>query len=195
MSHGTGTRQRIETSMVQLMRRQGYGATSIKHLVEEAEAPIGSIYHFFPDGKRQVAAEALTSSGAAYIALVPTLMDPHPDLGEALRAFFAAAAEDLERSGWATMCPVVSVGAEVAEVEPALQSACADVVNGWIEQASAYFVSRGLEPPSARTLTLAALSALEGAFLIARITRSADVLRSSGEVLAATVQARTVTAT
>lgn len=179
----TQTPDRIVTAMGQLMRHQGYGATSLKHIVDAAGAPIGSVYHFFPQGKRQVAADALRSTAAAYIALVPLVMDPHVDLGDALRAFFVAAAEDIESAGWATMCPVVMVGAEVADLEPELREVCADIVDGWIDQASAYFVGRGLAPAQARMLTLAALASLEGAFSIARITRSAEALRVAGDVV------------
>jgi AcrR family transcriptional regulator len=189
----TQTPDRIVAAMGQLMRHQGYGATSLKHIVDAASAPIGSVYHFFPQGKRQVAADALRSTAAAYIALVPLVMDPHADLGDALRAFFLAAADDIESAGWATMCPVVMVGAEVADREPELRSVCASIVGGWIDQGSAYFVGRGVAPAEARLLTLTALSALEGAFSIARITRSAEALRVAGDVvaeLAASLQSR-----
>lgn len=180
----------MTAAMADLMRRQGYGATSLKHLVDASGAPIGSVYHSFPGGKRQIATEALRASGAAYIALVPAIMDGYDDLAEGLRAFFVSAAEDMENAGWATMCPVVAVGAEVAEVEPGLRDVCAVVVTGWIDQASDYFVSRGLEPAHARSLTLAALAALEGAFSIARITRSPEALRTAGDLVADAVGPR-----
>lgn len=166
------------------MRHQGYGATSLKHIVDAAGSPIGSVYHFFPQGKRQIAADALRSTAAAYIALVPLVMDPHEDLGDALRAFFLAAAEDIESAGWSTMCPVVMVGAEVADLKPELREVCASIVGGWIEEASAYFVGRGVAPAQARVLTFAALSSLEGAFSLARITRSAEALRVAGDIVA-----------
>ena len=85
------TRDRLVAAMADLMRFQGYGATSVKQVVDHASAPIGSLYHFFPQGKRQIAADALRSTGAAYIALVPVLLDPHDDLSSGLRAFFDAA--------------------------------------------------------------------------------------------------------
>jgi AcrR family transcriptional regulator len=170
--------------MTQLMRRQGYGATGVKDITREAEATVGSVYHFFPEGKRQIAEDALRASGGAYIALVPLLMEPHPNLAKAIRAFFAAAAEDIERAGWATMCPVAAVGAETADVEPQLREVCAGIVESWIDDATDYFRHRGLTPVAARELTLAALASLEGALLLARITHSTDALHAAGRAVA-----------
>ena len=50
--------------MTELLRVQGYAATSIKQLAEAAGAPTGSIYHHFKGGKREVAAAALRQAGA-----------------------------------------------------------------------------------------------------------------------------------
>ncbi|MBB5917315.1 AcrR family transcriptional regulator [Nocardia transvalensis] len=181
----TSTRERILTAAAELMRRQGYGATSVKQLTAAARAPIGSLYHHFPEGKQQIAAEALRTSGAAYIQLLPLLMDPYPDLRTAVPAAFDAAADDMERSGWMNMCPVGTVAGEVADSEPELRAVAAEVVSSWTDQGAAYFVSRGLAPGPAREFTLALLSALEGAFILARTLRSPDPLRAAGHAMAA----------
>lgn len=101
----TTTRARIVTAMSELMRRQGHSAAGVKQLGAAAGAPMGSIYHHFPEGKHQVAAEALRTTGAAYIQLLPLLMDPYDDLREAVPAAFATAAEDLEQTGGPTCAP------------------------------------------------------------------------------------------
>ncbi|MEP6648981.1 MAG: TetR/AcrR family transcriptional regulator [Lapillicoccus sp.] len=185
MTESTATRDRIIEATAQLMRYQGYGATSVKQVVEQARVTTGSLYHFFPKGKRQVAAAALQTTASSYIALVPLLMDPHDDLGDAVRAFFGAAADDMELAGWATMCPVGTVAAETADVEPALRAVCAEIVASWVEDADAYFVRRGLAPADAHTLTLVAFTALEGAFVLCRVLRSAEALVTAGDSVAA----------
>ncbi|MFF0490256.1 TetR/AcrR family transcriptional regulator [Nocardia sp. NPDC004068] len=185
------TRDRFLTAATELMRRQGYAATSVKQLTAAAGAPIGSLYHHFPEGKQQVAAAALRTSGAVYIQLLPLLMDPYDDLREAIPAAFAAAAEDLERSGWMNMCPVGTVAGEIADSEPALREVAAEVITSWIDQGTAYFVRRGLSPEVARELLIAMLSALEGAFILSRTLRSATPLHAAGRALAAHVDSMT----
>src|SRR6516162_7915824 len=97
------TDQRIVRSMWELLRVQGYTATGIQQLAVAAGAPIGSIYHHFRGGKREVAAAALRESGAAYIQLLPMLLDRHAELTTAIEAAFATAAEDIATTSWANM--------------------------------------------------------------------------------------------
>ncbi|MFF3569066.1 TetR/AcrR family transcriptional regulator [Nocardia jiangxiensis] len=184
----TGTRARIITAATELMRRQGYGATTVKELTVTAGAPIGSLYHHFPEGKEQIAAEALRTSGAAYIQLLPLLMDPYDDLREAVPAAFTAAAADMEQSGWMNMCPVGTVAGEIADSRPALREVAAEVVESWIEQGTDYLVGRGVRRVPARELMVAMLGALEGAFILSRTLHSPEPLHAAGRAMSAQLE-------
>ena len=183
------TRDRIVQAMAELLRAQGYGSTGIKQLSAASGAPTGSIYHHFPGGKREVAATALRTTGSAYVQLVPLLLDPYDDLVAGVEAFFSAAAEDLESTGWANLCPVGTVTGEVADSEPGLREVAAEVIGSWVEQGTTYLAGRGLEESAARGLTYALLGALEGAFILCRGLRSAEPMRAAGRGLAAYVAA------
>ncbi|MFJ4650729.1 TetR/AcrR family transcriptional regulator [Nocardia sp. NPDC088792] len=183
----TTTRDRLITAVGELMRSNGYSAVTVKQITAASNAPMGSLYHHFPGGKPQIAAEALRTSGAAYIQLLPLLMDAHDDLQIAIPAAFEAAAETIEQSGWMNMCPVGTVAGEIADSEPALREVAAEVITSWIDQGTTYFVGRGLTEPEARELILAVLSALEGAFILSRTLRTAEPLHAAGRAMAATV--------
>ena len=179
------TAERIVTSTAELMRRQGYGATTVKQITTAAHAPIGSLYHHFPRGKHQIAAAALRTSGAAYIQLLPLLMDPYPDLLDAVPAAFTAAAEQIEQSGWMNMCPVGTVAGEIADSEPELRAVTAEVIDDWIDRGSAYFRARGLSTTAAHDFVIAVLGALEGAFILSRTLRCTTPLISAGQAMGA----------
>jgi AcrR family transcriptional regulator len=166
------------------MRRKGYGAVGMKDVVVASCAPIGSLYHHFPGGKAQIAREALISAGTAYGLLIPTLVDPHDDVGEAVASVFAQAAADMAETGFVNMCPVASVAAEVADTIEELRAATADIFTGWLDGGTAYFVGRGLPHDEARDLTVALVGALEGAFVLARTLRDTEPLLAAGRVLA-----------
>ncbi|MBF6194223.1 TetR/AcrR family transcriptional regulator [Nocardia beijingensis] len=174
--------------MAELMRTQGYAGTSVKQLTVAARAPMGSLYHHFPEGKPQVAAAALRTSGAAYIQLLPLLLDADDDLREAIPAAFAAAAEQIEQTGWINMCPVGTVAGEVADSEPALREVAAEVIASWIGDGTDYFVRRGLSATDARELILAVLTSLEGAFVLSRTLRSTEPLRAAGRSVRARIE-------
>jgi AcrR family transcriptional regulator len=173
------TDQRIVRSMAELLRVQGYAATSIQQLAAAAGAPTGSIYHHFRGGKRE--------TGAAYIQLLPMLLDRHADLATAIEAAFAAAAEDLANTGWANMCPVGTVAGEIADTEPELRQVAAEVIASWVDAGSRYLARRGLSETDARTAMYALLTALEGGFLLARAQRAVEPLLAAGRAVSAYV--------
>lgn len=178
------TRESILTAAAELLRLKGYSAVGMKEIAEASGAPIGSLYHHFRAGKVQIAREALVNAGAAYGLLIPTIVDDYDDLGTAIDGVFAQAADDMAHTGFANMCPVASVSAEVADSVEQLRQTSAEVFTGWIDGGSAYFVARGLDEAFARQVTLALVGALEGAFLLARALRSPEPLVAAGRALA-----------
>ncbi|WP_082133462.1 TetR/AcrR family transcriptional regulator [Mycolicibacterium obuense] len=178
------TRESILTAAAELMRHRGYAGVGMKDIAEASGAPIGSLYHHFRAGKVAIAREALRNAGAAYGLLIPTIIDAYTDLGEAVGGVFDQAAEDMEATGFANMCPVASVAAEVADTVEELRQATRDVFDGWIDGGTAYFVARGLDDRFARDLTVALIGALEGAFLLARALRTTEPLLAAGRTLA-----------
>lgn len=178
------TRESILTATAELMRVKGFGAVGMKDVVAASGAPIGSIYHHFPGGKTQIAREALVAAGAAYGLLIPTLVAPYDDLGEAVDAVFAQAATDMAETGYANMCPVGSVAAEVADTVEELRAATAGIFTDWVDGGTAYFASRGLSEEAAREVTVVIVTALEGAFVVARTLRNTEPLTTVGRALA-----------
>jgi AcrR family transcriptional regulator len=178
------TRESILTAAAELMRRKGYGAVGMKDIAEASGAPIGSLYHHFRGGKVQIVREALVNAGHAYALLIPSIADGYTDLGAAIEGLFAQAAEDMAATGFANMCPVASIAAEVADTVEELRETSAGVFTGWVDGGTAYFRARGLDEPRARELTLALIGALEGAFVLARTLRSTEPLLAAGRALA-----------
>lgn len=178
------TRESILTAAAELMRHKGYGAVGMKDIAAASGAPIGSLYHHFRGGKVQIAREALINAGAAYALLIPSIVDSYTDLGDAIDAVFTQAAEDMAGTGFANMCPVASVAAEVAETVEELRETSATVFQGWVDGGSAYFAARGLDASHAREVTLALIGALEGAFVLARTLRNTEPLVAAGHALA-----------
>ncbi|WP_035717227.1 TetR/AcrR family transcriptional regulator [Gordonia terrae] len=185
------TDERIVVAMTELLRRQGYAATGIKQVVDAADAPIGSIYHHFSGGKRDVAAAALRQSGAAYGELVGMLLAPYDDIADGIEAAFVTAADTIAESGWLNMCPVATVAGEVADTEPTLRAVAAEVMDAWVDQGTALYRTHGLPEPEARTLILAVIASLEGAFILARTQRSTAPILAAGHAMGGYARALT----
>jgi AcrR family transcriptional regulator len=182
------TKDRIVETSAELFRLQGYNATGVKQIVTAAEAPFGSLYHHFPGGKEELGAEAVRTSGAIYALLIPAIFDPAPDLVTGVRDFFAGAAAHLVETDYADACPIATVALEVSSSSETMREACAEVFESWIEAGAGRYEQAGISRAEARELTIAMICALEGAFVLARASRSTEPLRIAGETMAGVVE-------
>lgn len=183
-----GTKDRIMDSSAELFRRQGYAGTGIKQILAAANAPFGSLYHFFPGGKEQLGAETIRSSGALYGQLFATIAVQAPDVPSAVGEFFSGAAQTLVETDYADACPIATVALEVASTSEPLREATADVFDSWIAGATRYFAAAGIPQQRARELALSMLCLLEGAFVFCRAMRSTEPLQVAGASAEAAVR-------
>lgn len=181
------TKQRIVEAGAELFRRQGYTGTGVKQIVAAANAPFGSLYHFFPGGKVQLGEEVIRTSGD--LQLVAAIFDPAPDVVTAIGDFFRGAAETLVETDYTDACPIATVALEVASTNDELRQATADVFESWIVAVSERFEAAGMSVESARATAISLISLIEGAFVLCRSARSTEPLRVAGEAGMALVRA------
>ncbi|MGV9364105.1 TetR/AcrR family transcriptional regulator [Amycolatopsis sp. NPDC003731] len=174
------TKERIMAAGAELFRRNGYAGTGLKQIVAEANAPFGSLYHFFPGGKEQLGAEVIRTSGLAYIALFDLFIAPADDVVSGIEAFFAAGIATLEATDYVEGCPIATVALEVASTNEPLRKATADVFTAWIDAGTEKFAKFGLTREAARTLTITAVNNLEGAFVLCRSLRDTEAMAVAG---------------
>jgi AcrR family transcriptional regulator len=72
------TKERILDNTGELFRRYGYTGTGLKQIVANANAPFGSVYHFFPGGKEQLGEEVIRRSGRCTPRSWRPSSTPHP---------------------------------------------------------------------------------------------------------------------
>jgi len=161
----------------------------MKQVVAEAGAPLGSVYHFFPGGKEQLAAETLERSGAFYHDLVLAVFDGEDDVVAGTRAIFEGAAEVLRQSGYEDACPIATVALEVASTSEPLRQAADRVFESWLRTLTSRFVDAGVGPAAARSSAIAVIGLLEGAFVLSRSARTTEAVEASGVAASALVAA------
>ncbi len=177
------TRDRILTATNELFRRHGFNGTSIKQITLAAQVPMGSLYHFFPEGKDQLAREAIETSGPAYEQLFEIIADEAASPSEAITNFFEGAAEVLEATGFIDICPIGTVAREVASTNDSLRVSTAKVFASWITAVAARLEAAGVPGPEANGLATTVVASLEGGFLLARAARDTAPLLAIGTAI------------
>ncbi len=183
------TRTRLIDAGAALFSRHGYAATGVKAVLAAADAPYGSLYHWFPGGKQQLGVAVLERGGEFYRQLVESFYPPGCDLRAATAASFEGAAQLLLATDFADACPIATIALEVASSDEQLRSAAADGFESWLAVLEERFTAAGIGAAPARELAVELFCLIEGAFLLARTTRSVESVRVVGRTAAASVGA------
>jgi TetR/AcrR family transcriptional regulator, lmrAB and yxaGH operons repressor len=188
VTQGTDTRDRILDATSRLLRRQGYAATGIKQIVVEGNAPLGSVYHYFPGGKEQIGAEALERAGAKIRRTIASAGDA-PDLPAAVNAYFTINADRLRDSNYERGCPIATVCLEVSSDNERIRKVCEEVFASWQQTLAQVFADAGIPAADAASLATFVLSSYEGALTLSRAMRDTQPLVTSGAAVASVVLA------
>jgi TetR/AcrR family transcriptional repressor of lmrAB and yxaGH operons len=176
-------RQHILDAAGHLFKTQGFHATGMNEIVARSKAPKGSLYHYFPRGKEQLATEAIQESGRETQALMQAAIAEHPDPGAALEAAVLALAHQLQDSDFANGCPLATVALEASHTSENIRKACMDGYERWLQMLQTPIVEQGVPADVARDMACFALSAIEGALLLSRVQRSIKPLETAARTL------------
>jgi AcrR family transcriptional regulator len=183
------TKERIITATGELFRRHGYNGTGVKQVTVAADAPFGSLYHFFPGGKEELADAVIRTSGAAYRELFEVIFDAAADPAGAVTDFFDGAALVLEATDYVDACPIGTVALEVASTNDRLRRATADVFDTWTTSAADRLRAAGVEQERAADLAVTLVAAIEGGFMLSRAARRPEPMRTAGRLMRELVEA------
>ncbi|MEI6487053.1 MAG: TetR/AcrR family transcriptional regulator [Sphingomonadales bacterium] len=173
MPRKTDSRAKALATAEQLFRTQGYAATGLAQIIAESGSPKGSFYFHFPDGKLQMAQEALAAYAGRVAAFIQTLpAGTPPDAATLIQQLFAAIAAEMQAADHRLGCLVQNLAHEQVEPAGVLAAPLAEAIALWEAQLAARLVACGLAPAAARPRARAIILLLEGARTIARIERS-----------------------
>jgi len=187
VTKGERTRAKLVDATGELLRRQGYHATGLADIVAESGAPRGSLYFHFPGGKDELARAALDAEGARWRTRIADAVAAAADLDGAIVAIVDLLGDDLEASRFQHGCPVAAVALESTSAP--VRDAVAAHYAAWQRAIAAHLAGAGMAAGPARQLAVVALSAIEGALLLARVERSRAPLVTVGAALRAMVAA------
>ncbi|MEO6571147.1 MAG: TetR/AcrR family transcriptional regulator [Ilumatobacteraceae bacterium] len=181
------TRDRLITATNESFRRRGFHGTSMQSVVTSADATIGSLYHFFPAGKTELAEATVRETGRAYGELIGMFLADGRSVGAAIGAFFDGAAEVLVETEFLDVCPIGTVAREIAGEHEGIRAAAAEVFRQWADILVTALAANGVDPDDARAASVMVICLFEGAVLLARTARDPEVMRTAGRSAAGLV--------
>lgn len=189
MTQQSDTRTRMIHGAALMVGARGAKSSSLRDLAREAGVPLGSTYHYFPEGKQQLVAEAVGNVGHRIDRLIDRAATT-PDA--ALDDFADGWRAVLQATDFRSGCPVLAVA---LEEDPALRKTANEIFDRWRNSLTRGLVSGGVDPKRAPRLARTMVAAIEGAVALCRAEHSFEPLEDVlTELRLMLVQARDVAA-
>jgi TetR/AcrR family transcriptional repressor of lmrAB and yxaGH operons len=160
-----------------LLEKQGFHGTGLSEIIKESGSPKGSLYYYFPDGKEQIAAEAILQSGKLTAERIQAGLAGNLTPSKAVHDFVLKIAENVERSGYGAGGPLTAVAMETATQSEKINSACQEAY-GMIEAAfKNKLLESELSAKKAGELARFITAAIEGGIILSRTYHTGEPLR------------------
>ena len=169
MARNRDTRADLVQTMARLLRDQGYTATGRAQLLAESGVSNGSLYHHFPGGMEQLAEAALEASGQAVADALSEALNGAPNAALGVIRFLEVA-EGPVAGDPCPGCPIAPTALESPIISPSLRAAAARCFDQWETLIAARLQADGWPEDSIAETASAALSLIEGALLLARVS-------------------------
>lgn len=173
----SNVRDQILQTTCDLLEKQGYHGTGLNEIVRESGAPKGSLYHYFPDGKEQIAAEAVLQTGQVTAERIRMGLAGTNSASKAVYDFILLIAENVESSGFGAGGPLTAVAMETATQSERINSACREAYE-MIESAfREKLLETGFTSARAKELATFITASIEGGIILSRTYHTAVPLQ------------------
>jgi AcrR family transcriptional regulator len=164
---------------VDLVRRRGVAATSLRDVVEHTGTPRGSLGYHFPGGKAQLLDDVITCARDHISRSLALALEEHgPLLG--LRAFSALWRKTLASTDFEAGCAVLPFAVECGVTDPSassgdrerLRERAEHALQEWEALVAKSLLKQGVTAKRAKSLATLTIAAYEGAIALCRASRS-----------------------
>jgi TetR/AcrR family transcriptional repressor of lmrAB and yxaGH operons len=181
------SRSKMVQSAAALIGSQGLNATSFSDVLADSGAPRGSIYFHFPDGKKELAKDAIQWTAEQVIAHMQA--SSATTASEVLGHFVALFQHVAETTDGAAGCAVAGVTIDVPARDDELLNNAREAFHSW-EKLLAEQLSRvGITPKRAAGIAMIAIASVEGGLILCRAEGGAGPLNEVAKQLQLLVKA------
>ncbi|OLB92799.1 MAG: hypothetical protein AUI15_20205 [Actinobacteria bacterium 13_2_20CM_2_66_6] len=159
------SRTRMVRSAARLIRSRGVTATSFSEVVAASGAPRGSIYHHFPNGKEQLAADAIRWTSERALRYQRECAARTPE--GVLEWFVDMWRQIVVASHGTEGCVVAGVAIDTGAGDD-LIALVRETFRTWVDLLGDQLAATGVPRRRARPIGMAAVAAMEGALILCR---------------------------
>ena len=170
------TKDKLAWTAAKLFQEKGYNGVGLSEILAAAGLPKGSLYHHFPDGKRDLALEAAAFAHRETTRIIDDAFADAPDYRTGATTLFYKFAKLFELMGRHTGCPISHILFSGPDEEE-FRMRSSEYFDAWTAQIAAHAVRLGEPPEQATAMAEHLFVVLQGGWTLARAHKDSDRLR------------------
>jgi TetR/AcrR family transcriptional repressor of lmrAB and yxaGH operons len=167
-------RDKIVRAAALLFRRNGYAATGMNDIVALSGAPKGSVYHYFPEGKEQIAIETIHYAASLVATTLTQLSQEYATPSDMVRAYGKLLSGWLVKSEFQDGCPITTTLLELSASSEPVAEAGRSAFASWKEIYRKKLIAAGVAGQRAASLATMAVTSFQGALILTKVERSSQ---------------------
>jgi len=175
------SRASMVRSAASLIRSRGVSASSLADVLADSKAPRGSIYHHFPEGKRQLAEDAIQWTSERVLAHLRAASPTSPS--DVLERFIDLWRQVVVSSGGSAGCVVAGVAIDTVAGETGLMEVVRAAFRSWAALLAEQLEAAGVPSHRATPIAVTTLAGMEGALILCRAERNVKPLDAVAQEL------------
>jgi len=175
------TREEMIRATAKLLQTKGYVGTGMNDIIQQSGAPKGSIYYHFPQGKEQLAIEAVNWTRDTVTNFIKEKLALHKDPVQAIQHFIAESAERFEKDNYFFGVPITALVLETSSTSENLRKSCNEVFESWGKEFSNILKANGYDNEEAFEIGMIINSMIQGAFVLSLASKDSTALKAVSE--------------
>jgi|SRR5699024_4939568 len=172
------TREELIKATAKLLQMKGYVGTGLNDIIRLSGAPKGSLYYHFPQGKEQLAMEAVNWTKKNVTDFIKRRLTLYEDPVQAIQQFIIESAERFEKDNYFFGVPITALVLETSSTSENLRKSCNEVFEAWGKEFSEVLKTNGYDNEEAFEIGMNINSMIQGAFVISMARNDATAIKS-----------------
>lgn len=176
MKNKTDSKEKILAVAASLFQIKGYNATGLNEILKESGSPKGSLYYYFPNGKEELALEAIRLASKSIQMRIQTTLNQYSNPIEGIQSVIKNMTEDLKRDNKFKDMSISLIALETYLSSESLREACKEAFIDLQNLYSKKLIQSGLSNEIALELGTFIQVMIEGAITVSVTEKNATAL-------------------
>ncbi|WP_088105737.1 TetR/AcrR family transcriptional regulator [Halalkalibacter urbisdiaboli] len=186
------TREKILETASRLFQLQGYHATGLNQIIKESGSPKGSLYYYFPNGKEELAEEAIIFTKETVTGYLRMELEKEPNSVLAIQTFIKKFSIEFDKVKKFEGAPIGLLALETWLMSDRLREACRLTYESFQKVFAEKLMADGVHVNEANRLALVISAMIEGALVHCVTRRDGQPLLTISEHIPLLLKTKTI---